>query len=147
MTSTPENPVPRPSAAASGRLKRRLGRAELTFDASVLEILVDRDPENAAHLTALSALCTRLRRYRRGLEVGQRLIAAEPDEPQHRYRLACTLSLSGDVAAACEELLAAIRLGYRDLRAIERDADLRRLRDDPCFALVRDELREAHDND
>ena len=142
MTSTPENS---PLSQKPGRLKRRLGRAELSFDAAVLEILVDREPENAAHLTALSDLCTRLRRYRRGLEVGERLVAAEPEEPEHHYRLACTLSLSGDIARSCEELMAAIDLGHRDMRRIERDTDLRRLREDPCFTLVRDALRDIEE--
>lgn len=144
MTSTPEK---RTAGRSAGRLKRRMGRAELDFDAGMLEILVAREPDNVEHLAALAGLCTRLRRYRRGLEVGQALVTARPDAPDHRVTLACIQSLSGDVAGACETLLAAIRLGYRDARRLERDPDLRHLRDDPCFALVRDALNAARDDD
>lgn len=112
----------------------------------MLEILAAREPDKLEHLVALAGLCTRMRRYRRGLEVGRTLVEREPENPDHRYRLACTQSLSGDVAGACESLLEAIRRGYRDAKRIERDPDLRHLRDDPCFALVRDELREAPDD-
>lgn len=124
-------------SGAPGRLGRRLQHAALAFETGVLEEVLRREPDNVEVLAALAEACTRLRRYRRGLELDRCLVARDPDEPLFRYNLACSLALTGDVGGACDELVAAIDRGYRDFAHMERDPDLRRLRQDAAWDRVR----------
>jgi len=135
MTST--SPLPPGQSAPPGQLARRMQHAALAFETGVLEQVLLREPDNLEVLATLAEACTRLRRYRRGLELDRRLVARDPREPLFRYNLACSLSLTGDLAAACDELLIAIDRGYRDFEHMERDPDLRRLRADALFQRVR----------
>jgi Flp pilus assembly protein TadD len=137
MTGTPPAPA-RPSP--QGLLARRLQHAALAFETGVLEQLLAREPDNVEVLAALAEACTRMRRYRRGLELDRQLVALDPDEPLFRYNLACSLALTGELDAACAELLAAIDRGYRDFAHMERDPDLRRLRRDAGWQRVRERV-------
>lgn len=137
---TPATPQPAPRPALPGLLARRLEQAGLAFESGVLERVIERDPDDVEALAALAEACTRLRRYRRGLELDRRLVAHAPEQPLFRYNLACSLSLTGQLRAAADELLAAIDCGYRDFAHLERDPDLRRLRADPEFARVRERI-------
>lgn len=134
MTSAPR---PDPSPAAPGLVARRLEQAGLAFESGVLEQVLQRDPDDLEALAALAEACTRLRRYRRGLELDRRLVERDPEQPLFRYNLACSLALTGHLRAAADELLAAIERGYRDFAHLQRDPDLRRLRADPEYARVR----------
>ncbi|HEX5009302.1 MAG TPA: hypothetical protein VFY71_02785 [Planctomycetota bacterium] len=138
MTSNPPAPSQRPPP--TGLLARRLQHAALAFETGVLEQVLAREPDNVEVLAALAEACTRLRRYRRGLELDRLLVQRDPDEPLFRYNLACSLALTGELDAACAELLGAIDRGYRDFAHMERDPDLRRLRRDPCWQRVRDRV-------
>jgi Flp pilus assembly protein TadD len=124
-------------SGTTGRLGRRLQHAALAFETGVLEEVLRREPDNVEVLAALAEACTRLRRYRRGLELDRCLVARDPEEPLFRYNLACSLALTGDVSGACDELVAAIDRGYRDFAHMERDPDLRRLRQDAAWDRVR----------
>ena len=142
MTSTS------PKHAAGRRsLTRRSRRAGLTFETGILEHLVDREPENLDYLAALGEAYTRLRRYRQGLAVDRRLVERAPEEPIHRYNLACSQVLTGDLDGACASLIKAFDLGYRDFDHLARDPDLRKLRDDDRFALVREHFERHHDGE
>jgi Flp pilus assembly protein TadD len=136
MTSPEPTPSRRP--APPGQLARRLGQAGLSFEAGVLEQVLLREPDNLEVLAALAEAYTRMRRYRRGLLLDRRLVAHDPDEPLFRYNLACSLALTGQLAEAAGELLAAIGHGYRDFAHMERDPDLRRLRASSEWTRVRD---------
>jgi predicted Zn-dependent protease len=136
MTSA--SPTPAERSALPGQLARRLQHAALAFETGVLEQVLLREPDNLEVLATLAEACTRLRRYRRGLELDRRLVARDPGEPLFRYNLACSLSLTGDLQAACVELMLAIDRGYRDFEHMERDPDLRRLRSDARFLRVRE---------
>ncbi len=125
----------------AARLRRRMGTASLAFDTGILERLVDRDPDNLDNLAALGEAYTRLRRYRQGLAVDHRLVAARPDEPVYRYNLACSLALTRDLDGACQALLTAIGLGYRDFEHLAKDADLRHLRADHRFGIIEDRIQ------
>jgi len=138
MTSTPPAPSRRPPP--TGILARRLQHAALAFETGVLEQVLAREPDNVEVLAALAEACTRLRRYRRGLELDRLLVQRDPDEPLFRYNLACSLALTGELDAACAELLGAIDRGYRDFAHMERDPDLRRLRRDPAWQRVRERV-------
>jgi Flp pilus assembly protein TadD len=140
MTSTPENPAPRPASSAT--LGRRLERAGWAFETGILEQLLEREPDNLAVLVALAESCTRMRRYRRGLELDRQLVARDPNDPVFRYNLACSLSLTGDLPGARDALLAAFALGYRDFAHLRDDPDLRRLRRDPRWETVAERMLE-----
>lgn len=129
MTPTPERSL-RPRRT----LQRRIEQAGLVFETAILESCLRREPEDTAVLAELAQACTRLRRYRRGLQLDRQLVHSHPDDPIAHYNLACSLVLTGDLPGASRELLQAARLGYRDLEHLQRDPDLRRLRRDPSFA-------------
>ena len=138
MTSLPTNPGRRSS------LTRRVRHAGLRFETSILEQLVDREPGNLEYLAALGEAYTRLRRYAKGLDVDRRLVAADPADPIYRYNLACSLALTSDLDGACAALLKAFELGYSDFDHLMRDPDLRRLRGDVRFGLVREQFERLH---
>jgi Flp pilus assembly protein TadD len=115
---------------------RRLDRVDLAFEAGIIELRLRRDPENVALLAAMAEACTRLHRYAEGLALDRRLVALHPDEPVSRYNLACSLALTGDLDGATRELLAAVRLGYRDFDHLALDTDLRRLRRDAGYGAL-----------
>jgi len=129
-----------PDRARRRRLVTDLARAEMTFDAAVLELLVARDPDDLEALVNLAQVCARLGRHRRGLSLDRKLVEARPNEPTFRYNLACSLALTGDLNAACGDLLVAIDIGYRDFEHLMADDDLAELRQDNRFVLVRDRM-------
>ena len=131
---------PNPPRCRRRSLGRRIEQAGLAFDTAILECCLRRQPDDSAVLAELAEACTRLRRYRRGLQLDRRLVRRHPRDPVARYNLACSLSLTGDLLGAARELQAAVRLGYRDLEHLLRDPDLRRLRRDPSFAPLREQL-------
>ena len=136
-------PTPASSSSRGGRSDgasaagRRLQRAGLAFETGILEELHARRPDDIALLAALAEACTRLRRYRRGLQLDRQLAQHDPADPVIRFNLACSCSLTGDLPAAAAELLMALQLGYRDFAHLLRDADLRRLRQSSAFEPVR----------
>ena len=142
MTPDPEITAP---PVRPGRLSRRMQHAALAFETGVLEEVLLREPENLEVLAALAEACTRLRRYRRGLELDRCLVARDPDEPLFRYNLACSLALTGDAGQACDELVAAIDRGYRDFAHMERDPDLRRARVHAEWRRVRERVVRSAD--
>ena len=81
-------------------------------------------------------MLTRLGRYDEGLQVDQRLVRLEPEEPIVHYNLACSLSLLGRIDDGIEELTRAVDLGYEDVEHMLKDRDLRALRNDPRFEVL-----------
>jgi hypothetical protein len=133
---------PQPSLRRRGSVDRRISLAGLAFDSGILECCLRRDPDDTEVLAELAETCTRLRRYRRGLQLDRRLVRRRPKDPFARYNLACSLVLTGDLPGAAQQLLTAARLGYRDLEHLLRDPDLRRLRRDPSFVELRTRLEQ-----
>ncbi len=134
MTTSPETPARGP--AQGGSVGRRLEHAGWSFETGILERLLEQQPDNVEVLAALAESYTRLRRYRRGLELDKKLVAHDPADPLFRYNLACSFALTGDLDGAAAALLAAFELGYRDFDHLSRDPDLRRLRRDARFGAV-----------
>ena len=56
-----------------------------------------------------------------------------PDDPTWRYNYACSLAYGKDQEPALDALQESIDLGFCNVAAIEADADLRRIRDNPRF--------------
>lgn len=133
-----------PPASSQGtpdrRLQQGLARSALLFEAGVLERLVDGDPDDTEALSALAQVYSRLGRHAEGVAVDRQLVARHPDDAVFHYNLACSLALTGDLNGACGALLTAIDRGYRDFEHLMGDEDLRTLRDDARFGLVRDRM-------
>ena len=140
-------PTPRRLSTRGRTLNRRLDQAGLAFDSGILESCLRRDPDDSEILAELAEACTRLRRYRRGLQLDRRLVRRHPQDPIVRYNRACSLALTGDLPGAARELLAAAHLGYRDVDHLLRDPDMRRLRRDPSFAELRAQLERIAKDD
>ena len=122
--------------------QRWLDRSGDEFLVKTLRSETDRR-ENLAALVELGAVLTRLGRYDEGLQVDQRLVRLEPEEPIVHYNLACSLSLLGRIDDGIEELTRAVDLGYEDVEHMLKDRDLRALRNDPRFEVLAKRLKET----
>lgn len=109
------------------------GRLGEEFLASIYGVAARRHPENLDVLAELGHVYTRLGRYEEGLEVDKRLVEQAPEDPLHRYNLACSLALLGHADAALDALERAVALGYDDLQFLADDEDLSSLRAHPRF--------------
>ena len=58
----------------------------------------------------------------------RKLVRLNPGDPTAHYNLACSLSLKGRKADAVKVLRSAISLGYKDFHWMQRDSDLKGLR-------------------
>lgn len=122
--------IPDECGAAVGQLGQE-------FLASIYGVAASRHPENLDVLAELGHVYTRLGRYEEGLEVDMRLVAQAPEDPLHRYNLACSLALLGRTDPALDALEHAVDLGYDDIKFLASDEDLSSLREHPRFmALV-----------
>lgn len=115
---------------AAKRKAPRPQRVELQF----LESVRRRLPAHERTLEALGHLYTRTGRFVDGLQVDEALTRLRPADPMAWYNLACSQSLTGDLAGAFAALRKAIDLGYADVDWLLRDEDLAALRGDERFA-------------
>ena len=121
--------IPNECADAVGHLGQE-------FLASIYGVAARRQPENLEVLAELGHVYTRLGRYEEGLEVDMRLVAHAPEDPLHRYNLACSLALLGRTDSALDALEHAVDLGYDDLKFLAADEDLSSLREHPRFVAL-----------
>jgi hypothetical protein len=113
---------------------------DLSFERTLYESIVARDPANVEALMALGEAYTRDRDYARGLEVDQCLARLRPSDPVVLYNLACSHALLGRTDTAFEVLGRAVDLGYADLPHLDGDPDLEGIRKDIRFAEIRERL-------
>lgn len=122
------------------RLSRREAR-DLDIEIEFLEGLVRRDPAYVEALELLGDHYSLRGRAHDSLSIDERLRSLRPEDPNVRFNLACSLSLSGDPVRACEELERALELGFRDFRALQRDPDLDQARKHPAFKKIRAKVK------
>jgi predicted Zn-dependent protease len=134
LKATPKKPT------ASRGLSRRQAQ-DLDIEIGFLEGVVRRDPRFVEALQLLGDDYTRRGRYKRGLEVDQRLVKLRPQDSVTHYNLACSLALTHEPAQAIVALHRALDLGYSDFKWLKRDPDLRALRRHPLFKSIRDRIR------
>ena len=113
---------------------------DLSFEISLYESVLSRDPDNLEALMALGEAYTRKGEYAKGLDVDQRLARLRPADAVVRYNLACSLALLGRPDQAFEALAQAVDFGYRDLKHLDGDPDLGSLREDPRFTALRERV-------
>ncbi|MFH0944684.1 MAG: hypothetical protein V2A76_05755 [Planctomycetota bacterium] len=99
----------------------------------LLEQALDYSPGDFDLLVRLGELYPRLGRPLEALKIDLKLIVMAPADPIVRYNLACSLALTGKVAAAMGALRDVIRLGYSDLEHLMKDADLKSVREQTSF--------------
>lgn len=125
-------------------LRKKLTRQEqrdLDLEISFLEGLVRRAPEYVEALQILGDDYTRRGKVEDGLRVDRQLSKLCPRDPLVFYNLACSYSLSNQCELALAALERALALGYRDLKWMAQDPDLRNLRLNPVYKKIRAKLR------
>jgi tetratricopeptide (TPR) repeat protein len=126
------------------RSKNRLSRAEmrgLELQVGFLQGLLKRDSGYIEALEELADLQTQLGRVEEVVGLDERLKALRPSDPEVRYNLACSLTLSRKFEQAAAELSSALELGFNDVHSLQSDPDLADLRAHPAFRPIRARLR------
>ena len=114
---------------------------DLDLEILFLEGIVRRDPAYIDALQILADNYTRRGRYNEGLKMDERLSRLRPTDAVVHYNLACSYSLTNEIELALESLNAAINLGYRDFKAMDRDPDLKNLRQHAEYKRIRARIR------
>lgn len=126
------------------RSKNRLSRAEvrgLELQVGFLQGLLKRDSGYIEALEELADLQMQLGRVEEVVGLDERLKALRPSDPEVRYNLACSLTLSRKFEQAAAELSSALELGFNDVHSLQSDPDLADLRAHPAFRPIRARLR------
>ena len=100
------------------------------FERAFLEGVYKRDPDDPRVLTLLATLYTELDEIDKGLALDLHHVELTPDDPSARYDCACSLSLSGRLDEAFENLDRALELGFDGTDWMQKDPDLAAARDD-----------------
>ncbi len=106
---------------------------DLDFEISFLEGVLKHRPNYIDALAPLAEAYTRRGLFEKGLEIDKRLAFLCQDDPVVHYNLACSYVLSGYTAKALTALRRAVRLGFTDLGHLQKDPDLKPLREYPPF--------------
>ncbi len=102
---------------------------DLDFEISFLEGVLKQRPNYVHALVPLAAAYTRRGWYEKGLEIDKRLAGICQNDPVVHYNLACSYALSGYHFKALTALKRAVRLGFWDRAHLEKDPDLKSLRE------------------
>jgi tetratricopeptide (TPR) repeat protein len=124
--------------------RKKLTRQELRdLDGEILflEGIVRRDPAYIEALKILGDDYTRRGRYPEGLKIDERLSRLRPEDAVVHYNLACSYSLTQQLDLAFEALDAAIDLGYRDFKSMDKDPDLAHVRQHAEYKRIRAKIR------
>lgn len=103
------------------------------FEIAVGEALLRINPSNLMAMAMVGHAYTKTGNHQKALTVDQSLVGLLPEDPVCHYNLACSLSNLGHVDDALVEIERAIKLGYDDVRFLEKDPDLANARRDPRF--------------
>jgi tetratricopeptide (TPR) repeat protein len=113
----------------------------LELQVGFLQGLLKRDPGYIEALEELADLQMQLGRVEEVVGLDERLKALRPADPEVRYNLACSLTLSRKFEQAAAELSSALELGFDDVHSLQSDPDLADLRAHPAFRPIRARLR------
>lgn len=113
---------------------------ETLTELALFEGLIRRMPDDIDVLKSLADLYTRVGRYEDGLALDRTLAQLCPDDQLIWYNLGCSWALVRRQTEAIDALAHAIELGYRDWQWMQKDEDLRTLRNDSRFASLLKQL-------
>jgi adenylate cyclase len=127
---------------------RSLGRTEEAREANrlagiAIERRLQRRPDDVRALLLGSVQAAHEGNAERARALGDRALAARPDDFSTAYNVACTYAILGDHDRAIELLDRAVRHGRGNLGWIERDTDFASLRGDARFQAIVGRLRAA----
>lgn len=115
-------------------------KEDLEFEIRFFEGIAKRDPNYVEALQILGDAYTKTGQWDKGLEIDQKLARLCPANALVFYNLACSFSLMKRVDEAFAALDQAVRLGYDDARWLNRDPDLKNLREDNRFRRIREDI-------
>jgi adenylate cyclase len=127
---------------------RSLGRTDEAREANrlagiAIERRLQRRPDDVRALLLGSVQAAHEGKVERARALGDRAMAARPDDFSTAYNVACAHALLGERDRALELLDRAVRNGRGNLGWIEHDTDFASLRGDPRFEAIVGRLREA----
>jgi len=106
------------------------------FEVEFYEKLVEDKPDYVDALIPLAEAYTKAGLFQKGLKTDKKLAQFKPDDAIVHYNLACSYSLTEDIAKAFDALKAAINLGYSDFKYMDADPDLAVLRKDQRYKKI-----------
>ena len=106
---------------------------DLDFEISFYEKIVKDKPNYVEALIPLAEAYTKKGRFQDGLEIDKRLSLLCLEDPTVYYNLACSYALVDQKDHAIASLKHALALGYRDLKHLLQDSDLKKLHGNPDF--------------
>jgi tetratricopeptide (TPR) repeat protein len=122
----------RPSPETSTRRLRE--QSQIEFEIDFLGRVLERDPFNVDALRVHGNNLAAKGQYARALQIDRRLVRLIPDNSIAWYNLACSYAVLGMIEPAFAALQRSLELGYRFIKRLRRDPDLKALRRDPRFA-------------
>lgn len=128
-----ENPHKRPQPETS-RARRLREQRQLDFELEFFAAVLEHDPMHVGAIRTHAHNLARRGQYGRALQLDRRLVRLQPERAIPWYNLACSYAVLGMTEPAFAALQRAIELGYRYVRHLCRDPDLKSLRRDPRFA-------------
>jgi tetratricopeptide (TPR) repeat protein len=108
-------------------------QSQLDFEIEFIGRVLDRDPFYADALSVHANNLAAKGLYGRALQIDRRLVRLLPDRAVPWYNLACSYAVLGMVDPAFAALQRALELGYRHIKHLRHDPDLKSLRRDPRF--------------
>src|SRR5471032_1936937 len=124
--------------------RKKISRAtqrDLDTKIQFIEGIVRRDPDYVDALQLLGDHYTQRGRFNEGLKVDERLARLDPENALVFYNLACSYSLTDQFDRAAFALEKALSLGYRDFAWLARDPDLKKFRQQPAYAEIKEKIR------
>lgn len=106
------------------------------FEERLYEAAVKASPRNVEALRALGYLYTGKQQHDKALEIDKRLVSLRPDDAVSHYNLACSCANLGLIKEGLDALDLSILLGYSDVKHMEKDPDLDKLRDEPRYQSI-----------
>jgi tetratricopeptide (TPR) repeat protein len=114
--------------------RRLREQSQLDFELEFMSRILERDPFFVDAIRLHAQNLAAKGEFSRALQLDRRLVRLVPDDEIAWYNLACGYAVLGMVDPAFAALQRALELGYRCLRRLSRDPDLKSLRRDPRFA-------------
>lgn len=119
-------------------------KRELDIEIDFLSGLVKRDPAYVEALQLLGDNYTKRGCFNDGLKIDEHLSKLLPDDSMVFYNLACSYSLTDRIDESITALNKAVHLGYEDSKWMDTDPDLNKVRTDPRYKSIRNQLKKKH---
>ena len=121
-------------ALAYAAMHRRHDEMRVRLEAlSVIQKHLEMNPHDTRALYLGAQNLCRVGEREKGMELAERALGQDENEPVVLYNIACFYALEGDTERTLELLERAVEKGWGDRAWLESDSDLESLRDEPRF--------------